>query len=242
MARHLVTLVELQEVLVRLVDARSRHAAVPEPLAALQEENEQLTARIAELQNVISEADSEQRSAEGLATEAQQKAEHFESQTSLVTTQKEYGALLSEIDAAKQARETADESALAAIERADVSRTELETLTAQQAELAEKLAAGLAEWESERPELEAEVQGLEQRAEGLRAELPPQVATLFERLLTRHTGSPLARIIEIERPGATMWRCEACNYSVRPQVVVQVRTGNEVVLCDTCQRVFYFDD
>ncbi|REJ81485.1 MAG: hypothetical protein DWQ36_24835 [Acidobacteria bacterium] len=242
MARHLDTLVELQDVLVRLADARERHASVPEPVAELQRESAELEAGIARLQEAIETADQDKRSAEGSAADARDKAQKYEAQIPRVTTQKEYGALLSEIDAAKRSQEAADDAALAAIELADTSRGELDALAERHGEVATALAEGLAEWELQRPEIEQTVAQLEQRAEELRQQLTPQVASLFERLVERHGGDPLARIVEIERPGANMWRCAACNYSVRPQVVVQVRAGNDVVLCDTCQRVFYFDE
>lgn len=242
MARHLETLVELQEVLVQLADARSRHSQVPEAVAVLQAQDEDLAQRIAALEETAEEADREKRAAEGSSQEAKEKAEHYEAQIPRVTTQKEYGALLSEIDAAKQAREAAEESALASIELADTSRKEVETLASERQELSEQLSGGVKEWEAARPELEQQIDQLEARSAALKEQLPPQIANLFERLLERHQGEPLARIVEIERPKGKMWRCEACNYSVRPQVVMQVRSGNDVVLCDTCQRVFFFDE
>ena len=242
MATNLERLVELQGVLTRLEEVRSNYESPPEPVATLRAENERLEQRIAELQGVTEEADSERRNAEGVGTDAQEKVKHYESQISQVTTQKEYGALLSEIDTANQSRADADETALAAIERADTARTEIEELKARQEEVAGDLGQGLEEWEAQRPELKAELEQLDGQADVLREQLTPQIASLFERLLVRIEGNPMSHVIKVERPKGAIWRCASCNYSVRPQVAMQVRTGAEIVQCDTCLRILFFEE
>ena len=52
----------------------------------------------------------------------------------------------------------------------------------------------------------------------------------------------MSHVIKVERPKGAIWRCASCNYSVRPQVAMQVRTGAEIVQCDTCLRILFFEE
>jgi len=36
-------------------------------------------------------------------------------------------------------------------------------------------------------------------------------------------------------------KCMACQVMLRPQTYNEVRTGNQVVICESCQRILYFD-
>ena len=35
------------------------------------------------------------------------------------------------------------------------------------------------------------------------------------------------------------WHCSACNYRVRPQVVVEIRNSDNLVQCDSCKRILF---
>jgi predicted nucleic acid-binding Zn-ribbon protein len=42
--------------------------------------------------------------------------------------------------------------------------------------------------------------------------------------------------------GGTMWHCTACNYNVRPQIVVEIRNNGSLIQCDSCKRILYFEE
>ncbi len=37
------------------------------------------------------------------------------------------------------------------------------------------------------------------------------------------------------------WSCGACNYRVRPQVVVEIRTQGSLIECDSCKRILFVE-
>ena len=83
------------------------------------------------------------------------------------------------------------------------------------------------------------VERLRGSVETLRERLSPGVLKQFNRLLERHGGQPLAAVRQAENSRDRMWHCDACNYRVRPQSVVEIRTRGSIVLCDSCKRVLY---
>ena len=38
-----------------------------------------------------------------------------------------------------------------------------------------------------------------------------------------------------------IWHCSACNYRVRPHVVMQILNDGTIVLCDSCKRILYLE-
>ena len=53
----------------------------------------------------------------------------------------------------------------------------------------------------------------------------------------------MALVQSVERAGgATIWHCSSCNYQVRPQVAVEIRTHGAIVQCDGCRRFLHFQD
>ena len=128
------------------------------------------------------------------------------------------------------------------MERLDGARERRTELAARLAEIEQQAAALLAEWESELPAARAAVEDLDHQAALLRERIPAPALQLYQRLQRRHGADPLARIDRVERPGAgpVMWRCSVCNYSVRPQVVVEIQTQGELVVCDCGRQRLFF--
>lgn len=241
----LETIIELQQALNELAVESSRLAQVPESMRELHEEHQQLGAEIARLGAEALEAEQERRAAEGSADAMQERIAHYQQQINLVTTQREYGALLSEIDTATKAKQEHEDAGLAALERHETATRECAEFEARYAEIDDQYQQELESWESEKPAVAAKVERIEGLVEVLKSRLAPPVLRRFELLYERHEGSALARIEKVDRPGnaPVIYRCSVCNYSVRPQVVVEIQSRGELVACDCGrQRIFYFDD
>jgi predicted nucleic acid-binding Zn-ribbon protein len=242
MSGTLDALVELHSVLARLGTERARYEDVPAPLRELRAERDRIAQEIASHDATLASAELERRAAEAAAADETSRVTHYEEQTALVKTQREYSALLAEIDAARGRRRTHEEAALAAMEKLETARTRRSELAEQLEALETQASEQLQEWEQDQPAAKALVEDLEHQAELLRARIPRPALQLYERLQVRHGADPLARIDRVERPGSgpVMWRCSVCNYSVRPQVVVEIQTQGELVVCDCGrQRLFY---
>jgi predicted nucleic acid-binding Zn-ribbon protein len=51
-------------------------------------------------------------------------------------------------------------------------------------------------------------------------------------LLTQRRGTALAE--------ARQERCTGCQVRIRPQVFNEIRRGDAIIQCDSCQRILYF--
>jgi predicted nucleic acid-binding Zn-ribbon protein len=142
----------------------------------------------------------------------------------------------------------------AAIREADAARKQisaLETQVLEQMEVSEgaekELAERAPEVEKLRREMEASFKAFDEQArvqqqqleagraehERLLRELPKTTSALYNRISARiRDGIALAEA----RNGA----CMACFMALRPQVMADVRRGQEIITCDNCNRILYF--
>jgi uncharacterized protein len=75
----------------------------------------------------------------------------------------------------------------------------------------------------------------EQRQERARlmAELPKPMSALYNRISTRvRDGIAVAE--------ARNNSCTACHMRQRPQVMTEIRRGEEIITCDNCARILYY--
>jgi predicted nucleic acid-binding Zn-ribbon protein len=244
MNQNLQNILELQSALTRLSDAEQRLHGIPDWMRELHEEHTTRRTEIQALEETAAEASRQRRAAEAAVQDAQEKLKKYQQQINKVSTQREYGALLQEIDTVKGQISTNEEQALSALDQNEKSDKELATLRESFRELEERYAAEMTRWEAEKPEVARQVETLKGRVAELKARLPRGIVAQFERILDRYPGGATAPVRPIERPGQKQreWHCLACNYRVRPQVVVEIRNGDTLVQCDSCKRILFFEE
>lgn len=230
--------------LIRLTQAMRLLAAdsalltgVPDEMKALHEEFTREKATIARLEEDAESAALERRKADGAIADAQEKLKHFQQQVGRVRNQREYGALLTEIDNAKQSTRAIEELALAALERSEELGRELESRRAAFADLESRYQAELAKWESEKPLVAQRAAAHQADVDRLREGIPRPILGHLGRVFERYRGDVLAILRRVERTGASaIWHCSSCNYQIRPQVAVEIRTKGAIVQCEGCKR------
>jgi uncharacterized protein len=244
MPRDLDTVVALQHTLTALDDAREKLAGIPDWMRELHDEHSARLAEIAALEQSAEDAADRRRVAEAAIADAQEKLKRYQQQINSVTTQREYGALLQEIDNVKQQIAGGEEAGLSALELYDRLQRELGEQREGFRELDERYGHELERWEAEKPAVATQAAELEGRAEELRKDVPRPLLSQFRRIREHLGGSALAPIHVIERTGRgpREWHCGACNYRVRPQVVVEIRSSGNLVQCDSCKRILYLED
>jgi predicted nucleic acid-binding Zn-ribbon protein len=239
MTPQLTTIVELQRALDQLQDAERRINEVPEWMRELHEQHGLRSAEILASETAAEEAGRERVAADEAIQEAQEKLKRYQQQINRVTNQREYGALLHEIDTVKREITSLEEQGLAAIERIETANQALAELRESFREIDQQYAAEAAKWEREKPGVAREAAEIRKRIVDLRGQLPKGVLALFERIRERYAGAGITEVLKFERIGSSQfeWHCSACNFRVRPQIVVEIRTQGTLVQCDSCKRI-----
>jgi predicted nucleic acid-binding Zn-ribbon protein len=235
-------LIRLTEAMRQLAADDALLAGVPDEMRALHDEFTRETAAIDKLAAESDDAALERRKAEGAIADAQERLKHFQQQVGRVRNQREYGALLTEIDNAKQSTRALEETALAALERADELVRELAARRTSFADLEGRYRDELAKWEAEKPHVAQRAAVKRAEVDELKQGIPRPVLGHLQRIFERYRGEVLAILRRVERTGAAaIWHCSSCNYQIRPQVAVEIRTKGAIVQCEGCKR-FLRDD
>lgn len=240
MARALDTIIELQDALGRLRAAERQLEGIPDWMRELHAEYRTHMEEIEVLERQVEEAAAERRAAEAEISDTEEKLKRYQRQINEVSNQREYGALLQEIDTAKGTISELEDRAFSAMEQVDEATAALDEQREASQGLEQRYQAELAKWEEEKPAITEEAEKLRGRVEVLRERVPRPHLAHFERIFERTGGKALSPIRKVERPkGPAMWHCGTCHYNVRPQVLVEIQDRGSLIQCDSCKRILY---
>lgn len=242
MTNQLSSVTKLQQALTEAADLEALLSGIPDWMQELHTEHSGRKAEIDLLVDGLEAAASERRTAEATEADCQEKLKAYQEQISKVRNQREYGALLQEIDTVKDQIQEAEEVGLAALERYEILEKQLEEAKAAFADLDQRYKDSLEKWEAEKPEIAKQAKEVDKSISELEQDLNPRILAHFKRVFQHHNGNAMAEVQEVQqtgKKGALIWHCGACNYRVRPQAVVEITNQGNLVLCDSCKRILF---
>src|SRR6185369_12376232 len=145
----------------------------------------------------------------------------------------EYTAAIREADAARKQISTLETQVLEQMEAFDGAEKELAERAPEVEKLRVEMENSFKAFDQQAKEQEQKLAEARAEHERLLKELPKSTSTLYNRISARiRDGVALAEA----RNGA----CMACYMALRPQVMADVRRGEEIITCDNCNRILYY--
>jgi len=225
-------LMELQQVDARIAALRAEVAALPKEVAAIEAKLAGSKAKVETAQTSIKTDEGARRKHESDIKDQQEKISKYRDQSLKVKTNQEYKALLTEIEHAEKEIARLEDKILEIMVAAD---TRKETLKQAEATLKADTAENEKEKEHARKQTAEDEQALaeltEQRKQ-LRGGIDDDTLRHYDRVL-KLRGSALAAVHDDQM-------CSVCRVILRPQVYQDVMKGEEILACDSCQRILYF--
>lgn len=203
----------------------------------------QLKARRQNTANKEAELESQRQKHKQLRMLADQKALQLKTNEAKIgdlkgklnqaASNREFDIIRGQIEADKVANSVLEDEILDALEKVDLAQAAIRDLESQ-------IAASKAEDAKFAGEVEKAQPGLQQRMQGLQAELtqvesrlPADIQTTYRRLVQAHGAAALA---EVENEN-----CTACYVRLTPQAAVSILTG-QIMFCRSCGRLLYARD
>jgi predicted nucleic acid-binding Zn-ribbon protein len=152
-----------------------------------------------------------------------------------VKTNKEYSAVLAEIEQIKQEKSRVEEEILALMELGERLAADIRDAGAQ---LKARETEGRAQEAVVRQKLAAvEAELAEVRAErtSLARQVAPHLLAEYEKLLKARGGLALAQALPSQI-------CAGCRMAIRPQAILEVRSQDHLLTCESCGRYLYWRD
>ena len=156
-------------------------------------------------------------------------------------TNKEYSALLTQINTTKADNIKIEERILekmSAVEEFKKTEAQSKAERDQQQKRLEELQRG---YEAFTGEVANDLEALETQREEAGQELPPSALAAFNRVAGKHDGEAMAKINKPD-PKRGDYICEGCNMSLTMEVVNALLTKDQIQCCQTCGRILYLEE
>lgn len=228
----LEALISLQSIDSASEAARRRLADLPKAAETLDAKVAATAADVETAKTKLQESLAARRALEKDVAAIDSRLSRFEEHKASVKTNQEYTALLHEIATAKGEKDAVEERILLLMEEADGLTAALKGAEAAVAQTKREVETARVELAAERTTLEAEQGRLDGERATRRAKIDARSLALYDQLLKGRRGVAVA-----EMTGET---CTACHVRQRPHVAQIVRRNDEIIQCESCQRILYY--
>jgi len=226
-------LIALQKTDTSIRELQAQLDAIPERRAEIEKEFDQRAFEFKAIETRRDEARQKRARLDLELTETRTRAEKAERDLMSSTNSKAYEAAIREIDAAKKQISTLETQVLEQMEAAEKAEGELSEHEPELARLRAERDEQLRSFEEQTRAQGEELARLRIERERLLAALPKQMNALYERISKRiRDGVAVAE--------ARNNSCSACFMALRPQVMSEIRRGDEIIICDNCNRILYY--
>jgi uncharacterized protein len=228
----IANLLHLQEADREIRRLNDEVAALPKKVAAIEEKLAGTKAVLEKAKTAVKADETARRKYETAIQDLQGKISKYRDQSLDVKTNDQYKALLHEIQFAEQDIRSNEDKILDLMVNAEAREKEVKAAEADlKAEMAE-IEKEKADARQRTAEDEKQLAEWAAKRDKLRSAIPADMLRQFERV-SKFRGSGLAEVRN--------HKCMGCQVMLRPQMYNEVRSGSQIIYCDSCQRVLYYD-
>jgi len=230
---NLQTLISLQAIDTRIAALEADAARLPKEIAAIHAAVEEARKQAEQAKTRLDAARKDQRAKEKDLEVVQAKRSKNEARLYEVKTNKEYSAVLIEIEEIKQEKARMEEEVLVLMEAQ-------ERLGGDIREAEGRFKQRESEGRSQEAMLKEQLRGIEADLAGVRTErkelaskLPANILADYDRVLRARAGLAL---VPVTKPNF----CGACRMTITPQRLQELRAQSSLIPCESCGRYIYW--
>ena len=219
---------------IRFVQTRERERdTVPAELTEVDRQFKEKLEAVRNLKGRLTEAEIEHRRAAAELSEMQDKLKRYQTQLRSVQTSREYSAILNEIDGAEKLVRGTEDRVLALEEEIETARKDLKTREENLPRETEEHEEKLKDWRTAQRGINEEIETAKGEIAELESRIKPRELAEFRRLVEKKGGLAIVRVVNNS--------CSACHVKIRPAALQILKAGTEIVTCDSCKRILYWD-
>ncbi len=233
MREQLELLWELQKIDLDLKNIHEDRERYPREMKKLDEKQSIEKERIQKEKGKLETLEKDRRQKERDLAGEQEKIKRSEGRMSEVKTNKEYQALLNEVETFKQAASRVEEEILLVMDEIDELKKDLskrekeivvivEKFEAEKKKIEEKMAQDNLVWKEK-----------QKRKETLSKQIESKLFMLYNTLKEKRLGIGVVCVRDET--------CQGCFVNVPPQMFIEVQKNNSIVRCPNCNRILYWE-
>ena len=227
-------LLKLQEVDLELGRIKAEQDAIPAKLEELDIKTNEYREEVARLEEELKVQKLNIREAESKTQDLDEKEKKYKGQLNTVKTNREYSALLTEIEAVKREKQEIDDEVLKSMEKS-------ESIEAKIDESKKTLDAYLEETKDSRDELTAkkkefdeEIAVEQQKRDNLVVRIDKTILSFYEKIASSRPGTAVVPV--------AFESCRGCHGMIPLQMINEVRKGDQIITCPNCGRILFYEE
>ncbi len=224
-------LIELQKFDLRIFQIQDSQRKAPDLLKAAENPLKDILSRLQILKNTGETLVTQQRSAERELATQEDLLHKVRSRLSELKTNKEYQAHLFEIEQARKKKDSIEENVLETMERVEENKKTVQELETEAQEAQKVFDAEKGRLESQFAEMANELADLNQQQQKVADSVEKPLLARYNRLKTMRKGYAVAEV----KDGS----CGGCRLQLPPQLVAEVRRGDDLMDCSYCHRLLF---
>jgi uncharacterized protein len=230
--RELETLFEAQKLETQIMEGEQKLLQAPRRLKQMEEELLTVRQKIDREKAIIEELEKERHKKEKELEVDKEKIKKLEVRLYDVKTNKEYQALLKEIEAAKEANDRTEEDVLVLMEKVEDLKKDYDSSNVYLKEIEKESEVERAIIEKEVKSMDEIIERLTQERDNLLTIVSDNLRTIYGILKEKRGGIAVSNV----RNGV----CLACNMNIPPQLFIEVTKNKQLIQCPSCNRILFF--
>ena len=226
-------LIELQKIDSQLAEIEELLGDLPTKVTELKNKEDSLTSDFERGKARLKEIALEQHKTEMNLAEFKEKIDKLKDQLFLVTNNKQYDALMLEIDHLKENLDRNETTELELLEEKDQLAEQVKSQEQSLESLSKELSSKQVNLEQALAASSSEKKDLESRREETAKDLSASVLARYNRILSARNG---LAVISLEGRS-----CGGCGAALPPQLVAEVKTLMTIQNCSICTRFLFWE-
>ncbi|MEK6681548.1 MAG: C4-type zinc ribbon domain-containing protein [Nitrospirota bacterium] len=227
-------LIELQETDTRILELQKEKKSLPEIIDKARQSFDAAHSELTKIKATHDGLLKEKRDKERAVEDEDTKAEKLKSKTSGIKTNKEYQAILSEIEAAQKAKGSIEDDLLVLLEKIENIKKELNTKEQAAKEEEKRFSAEDAKIKEDFKKTEEELSALIKERKEKGAKIDKGLLEKYTHLFKAKNGLAVAAV----KNGS----CLGCHMHVPPQTFTEVKKNTKIIQCFQCHRIHYWKE
>ena len=232
MQENLQLLIELQQIERKIQDLGEQKARAPKLIAALQEEAKEAETRLQEKQEMLKSLQKSRLELEREVEDLERRKARSKQKLLEVKSNKEYQAMLKEIDDLEDLIRGREDRILEQMETAEVVMEQIREHERLLTDARNKLEREGAQLEMEAAKADTLIESLEEQKEQMEPQISSDLLKRYQFLRANRGGVALAPVNE--------GTCQVCHMNLPPQAVIDLQKDEIVMYCPNCQRIIYW--
>lgn len=182
----------------------------------------------------LSEASIAQKSLELEVTTLQDELKKLKSMMMAIKTNKEYDALVSQIDSVKESVNEKETTLLEIIERIEILEGNIDDLRTKSTDTKKQNDDQLSILQEKMDSVGTKVQIKDDERKNIIVRVPKRMMSIYERIRKSRGGSV---VVTVKKRA-----CGACFKALPPHRIQELKRGDQMITCDNCGRLLIWQD